>query len=203
MSIEKLSLPNSIHTIGAHALSYISIKTIQLPSNLLSYDQTNLQSCSYLEKIKIQNNPIYSIDHHALVKNRTILLRFPPAKQIKKVSIPSSIDEIAAGAYQDNSYIETVNTQNVKIIRERAFFSSASLRQVTITESAQRIEAEAFAHCEHLAKVIIKGTDPIDIAYSAFDDNSNLTLIISPERENALAGIKLHACHIKIEVKNV
>ena len=203
MSIEKLVLPNSIERIGAHAISYISIKHITLPSNLTYFDQTNLQSCSYLSQIAIKNNPTFSIIQHALVKDNQALLRFPPAKKIKRVVVPECITAIEKGAFQDNSYVETLSTCNVHIIRERAFFASASLTQVTLSSEIEKIEAEAFAHCEHLNKVIIKGNKPIEIAQNAFDDNGALTIVLSKERANTLAQAKLLNCKIKIEVQDV
>ena len=95
------------------------------------------------------------------------------------------------------------STCNVHIIRERAFFASASLTQVTLSSEIEKIEAEAFAHCEHLNKVIIKGNKPIEIAQNAFDDNGALTIVLSKERANALAQAKLLNCKIKIEVQDV
>ena len=203
MSIEELSLPDSIEKIGAHAISYISIKKLKLPSSLKHYDITNLQSCSYLKKITIQNNDIFTIVEDGLVRDGKILLRYPPAKNVKKVVVPSAITTIEKGAFQDSSFIESLVFERVETIGERAFFASASLKQVTLPETLLKIDSEAFAHCEHLTKVVLKGSGSLEIAPNAFDNRENLTLVVSPQRARDFASHKLFNCQIKIEVQDV
>lgn len=170
MGLSNLNLPESLTTIGDGALTYLTIKEIVLPNSLKIFGENNLQSCSYLEKISIDNNDSFSIENGCLVYNNTILLRFPPARKEKYVVIPEKITVIAKDAFRDSGYVENVVAENVRRIERGAFYGCSSLQSVVLRGNVEVIGSEAFIHCTNLRRIEIQSKKTSVIEQNAIDN---------------------------------
>ncbi len=189
MGVTELNIPNSVETIEAKALTYLSLKKITLPSSLVSYDVSNLQSCSYLEKISIENNDSFKINAiGALVKNGDTLVRFPPAKKQKSLVLGDEIKYISSGAFADTSFIESVKMEGVEEIGDCAFYSSSSLKEVWLPASLKKIGANAFANVLGLEKVYIKGDGFVSILPTSFPEG--IKIIVSKKKAETLNTVE-------------
>ncbi len=185
MSIRSLTIPNGVATIGERALTYLVIKKIVLPSALQNFHQSNLQNCSYLEQIMIENNSQFSISADgALMKNGDTLLRFPPAKHTKALCLDKNVKVVQAGAFQDSSYIQTFDATNVEHICDNAFYGCAALTCVHLPATLKSIGANAFVHCEKLQTVYIHGDDYVQIAPNSFGDK--VKVVVSAKKAQKL-----------------
>lgn len=182
MGLTSLRLPESLTTIGDGALTYLTIKEIVLPHSLEKFGENNLQSCSYLEKISIEKNELFSIENGCLLHDKTTLLRFPPARKDLNVVIPDCVTVIAKDAFRDSSYVETIVAKNVRRIERGAFYGCSSLQLVVLRGNIERIEREAFIHCPNLSRVEIKSKKRVKIEQNAIDNVVELE--ITDKEEN-------------------
>lgn len=76
---------------------------------------------------------------------------FKDCKNIKSVSIPSSVLEIGTSAFSGCISLETVSIPNgVTSIYSKAFYNCDSLRQLTIPNSIGSISKDSFENCDNL-----------------------------------------------------
>ena len=71
-------------------------------------------------------------------------------KSLKKVNLPSTIEEIEKGCFEESGIEEIEIPKNVKIIPEKAFKNCLNLKKVTIPQIILDIEATAFSNCPKL-----------------------------------------------------
>lgn len=104
---------------------------------------------------------------------------------LKKVVIPSSVEEIGADAFSDCPELKTVVlNEGLKTIGFGAFRNCTALKRITLPESLERIDDYAFNACISLSSLKIPAN--VDyIGYEAFGACESLRLDVS---ENALAA---------------
>lgn len=111
---------------------------------------------------------------------------------LKKVSIPSSVRTICAGAFRNCRALQTVElAEGLKDIRSKAFEGCASLKSITIPMSVSRLEEEFSPSCA----VLFAGDKPVRAAAFPFDG-----LIFSIP---AATGIRAVVCSFAKKVQSV
>ena len=111
-----------------------------------------------LEKITVEsgNENYSSIDGMLYNKDQTLLIRCPASYQQKSVTLPDSVTDIEAYAFEENKNVETVIIpDSVVNIYSYAFHSCDSLKKVTIPGSVKNIYSYAFAWCWELEELTL------------------------------------------------
>ena len=117
-------------------------------------------------------------------KDKTRLIRVP-VNSIE-LEIPSTVKQIAGGAFVSNWNMPTVTIPNsVEFIGSRAFWYCGSLKNITIPTSVTRIEDETFRGCESLTSIELPNTLKYIGPY-AFAECNNLQDINLPNTEKAI-----------------
>lgn len=111
---------------------------------------------------------------------------FAGLKNLKKITLPSSIKYISANAFADcESLKEIVFSSEMKdvVIEENAFLNCRSLEVVRIPSSVIKLENRAFAGCEKLKTVYLEASTPIvlDALQFPFDYTVPDFRIVIPE----------------------
>ena len=142
-----------------------------------------------------ENNPYYSSDGTALYDyDKTKLLVFPLASDIKEYKIPEGVDIAQANPFKgsenlsklmipDNCSVnsDTYLANELEIynaagkISTDAFNGHSELSIVTIDEGITLIEDSAFANCVNLKKIVIPES-VTGIRYTAFNYDTNLEI---------------------------
>ena len=107
--------------------------------------------------------------------------KFNENEKLKKVIIPSSIEEISEGAFKNCDALTSIEFEpnsRLKIIRKDAFRDCKTLRHITIPKSVEQIEGNAFGSCKKLESITFENREkPIFIEPDAFSSClfSNIT----------------------------
>lgn len=139
-SLQSISLPNTIETIGDKAIP--STTFIDAPTG------------SFAQEWAYQNNYAYSIEY--TIEDSVLIIpegttRMPARAfvnaDIKDVKFPSTLDTIRAESFMYCMYLNRVEIpNNVKAIHSKAFDCSVNLRKAIVPSSVDSIGEKAFCH---------------------------------------------------------
>lgn len=81
---------------------------------------------------------------------------FSGQKEIKKLILPDSLEEIGNFAFSDCTLLKTVNVgKGLRIIGDNAFSGCVYLKKIDFPDSLEKIGASAFEGCHRIGKLII------------------------------------------------
>jgi hypothetical protein len=177
-----LKINGTISSLEKNAFNYCSsIKTVTIPDkiNELPY----FIDCDAIKEIIISKDNRYytSVDGVIYNKNKTIILRYPPAKEatsyvipntvttireyafsglsvIKNVTIPDTVTNIGRGLFYGSSTIESVTfpTGTTKIPPNT--FYGTNIKNLIVSDEIEEIGYQAFAYCKKLKSITIPAT---------------------------------------------
>lgn len=178
--IRKLILPYSLRYIGYGAFSYSKIEEIVCHS----------------PHFKVENGAVYNAGMTRLESCFT---------HERVFTVPSSVKEIAAGAFYCNNYVEkVVLPEGLRVIPAGAFYGCEKLKVVKIPDSVVEIGEEAFYNTGSLTQVAL--TNVTKFGRLCFE-SSGLESVTIPEGteilpEEAFFGcIKLKEVHLPDTLK--
>lgn len=186
-SLEKITLPDVLTTLGDNAFRESGLTSIRLPAKVASLEAEVFYACYNLTKIEVDaDNPSYSsLDGVLFNKEKTTLVLYPAgisgAYQIPDgvtliqesffwgctnlvgVIIPNSVTEIGDKAFYGCSYLESVTVGN-SVYRIGTFTFAQCTRLVTIDlpSSLTSFGSWSFATCPNLRSVYFYGNAPSD-----------------------------------------
>lgn len=141
-SLQSLDLPDSVTEIGSYALAGIEIKTITIPAKVKEISES-LFSSAKIENVVLHND-IIAIKDNA----------FSYCKNLKSISIPSSVQSIGDWAFSNCATLKTITIpSSVQSIGSHAFNNCSALLSVSISDGAKSIEYNAFAGCTSLSSI--------------------------------------------------
>jgi len=129
-----LSIPNSVTEIGDEAfINNESLQQIQLPSALYSIDGNVFLGSSSLIAIQIDGSNGYfsTLDGVLYDKQKDSLIVYPEGKQTVNFTVPASVDYVGKHSFANNTYIQTLNLNQTKVIYEEAFLNATSLSNIS------------------------------------------------------------------------
>ena len=155
-SLEYVSLPESLETIGSFGFNFTNLLSIDLPKNLkkIGYDafsyNKNLTSVIIPEGIEEIDSSV-----------------FYECISLSSVTLPDSVISIGINSFMDTGLTEIVLPKNLKTIGYRAFKNS-KLTNVTFPEDLSSIDGEAFLGNQLESVTLSKYTK---YEQNSFDDN--------------------------------
>ena len=135
-NIVEVEIASSVKLIDDGAFTNcVSLEEIYIPSGVNEISDSAFQQCASLKSINVDTlNTSFSSDSGVLFnKNKTTLLRYPPAKNNSTYTVP----------------------QTVTLIDEMSFLSCLNLTSISLPSSLQSIESQAFWDCENLKNILI------------------------------------------------
>ncbi|MBO5261681.1 MAG: leucine-rich repeat protein [Clostridia bacterium] len=115
-----------------------TIRSITIPSSVVSIAEGALRKCKNLESISVdKDNPNYkSIDGSLYTKDGKTLLQYATGKKDETFVVPEDVTTISAYAFSRSQYCETIIvTDNVTKIGNYAFSSCPNLMKVVVPAS--------------------------------------------------------------------
>ncbi|MBQ7257738.1 MAG: leucine-rich repeat protein [Abditibacteriota bacterium] len=138
---------------------------------------------SALKEINISPDNINftSVDGVFYNKDKTVLITFPPAKEIKEFIVPQSVNLIPDLAFDGCDYLESVTIpEGIQALFTGTFQQSHNLKEINLPNSLEMIYVATFMGCKSLEKIVIPKNVKL-IGLAAFVDCSNLKMIKAPK----------------------
>lgn len=181
VSLEYIKLPMNLSNIKYSAFDGCKgVKSIYIPSEMAIeiFFPSLFESCKNLEEINIEkgNQNYSSVDGVVFNKDITSILLFPHAR---------------TGQYDIPKTVTTIN--------ERAFGYSL-INSISIPNSVEEIEEEAFYHCEAFEEIEIPNSVTL-IGESAFENCSYLKCIRLPESVKTIGDRAFAKCKSMTEIR--
>lgn len=181
-------VPNGIRRIGDQAFyECYGLTSVIFSSGVRSIGDNAFAFCESLEKVTL-NDGLESIARGA----------FWHCPKLKSLALPASIKNLAGGALatvpkislaDGNRYFQLKNGILIEPGRHRLIYCSADKKQYRVPENIRIIDADAFAACRKLTKIVIPN-GVIHIGESAFYGCSGLTELTFP---TTVKSIGIHA----------
>ena len=169
-SLEGISIPNSIISIGARAFyNCNSLTSFSIPEGVTSINEETFFCCTNLINITIPNS-VKTIENSA----------FEGCNNLENITIPDSVISIGYKAfYECNSLTEITIPNGITRINSQSFYGCSSLTKVTIPNGVTYIGFKAFEGCSSLESITIPdGVTVID--QFAFKNCSKLKSLTIP-----------------------
>ena len=179
-SLEEVNIPKKCQFIGQFAFSYTAVKHIRIPAATEKILVASFEENQF-ETIEVEEgNPYYYAKDGVLYSGKDCLVSyacgsknsefvvpdevtviamgaFTNAKNLKKVTISSTVEIISENAFAGCSQLEEVciNEGNLKEIRQSAFGSCPRLKTIHIPQTVTSIERYAFSECRELPEITL------------------------------------------------
>lgn len=151
-----IQLVTADQVVGANMFSYCgSLKSIVLPSNTIEVS-ANAFDGTYLEKLEISDANTYYTSQDGILYDHamTTLVKYPSANAQASFTLPSSITEINASAFENSSSLTTiVIPESLKRIGESTFGNCNALTTIELPEEMETIGDRAFVNCMKLKSI--------------------------------------------------
>ena len=158
-ALKEIKLPESLEDIDMGAFENCkSLRAIAIPKNVNYVSGGSFCGCESLEKITVdEENQFYtSIDNVLFEKDKTVLIKYAPAKRERTYSVPSGVVEISYDVFSDSSSLEYVEIpEGVESIYGSAFENCRSLKGVTLPQSLEHLVFSTFENCTSLKSIVI------------------------------------------------
>lgn len=173
-SVTKVTIPNSVISLGDNCFSHAGVKTIDIPNSVTSLGESCFESSS-LEKIELPESVVTlgsgcfsfckRLQDVVLPNSLTCIPGscFSFCDKIKKIKIPSSVKTLG-NAFSACSILEDVDLpEGLENISGYCCFSSCTqLKTITFPSTLKFIDGEMFDGCSNLKTIICKATTPPD-----------------------------------------
>ena len=189
--LKTLHLNEGLQEIHGHALCGANSLegTLNIPSTLPALGLFNVTTKikhlvigKAVENIKYTNSTFPALETVTVLEGTTALgnYAFRYCKNLKTVSLPSTLQTIGAEAFEECDSLETVHIPcNVTAIGTRTFAKSGIMNVVFDSPEQTRLEEipkEAFLYCDHLKSISLPGSIR-SIADEAFLGCRSLTTV--------------------------
>lgn len=218
-SFDELSSFISVKSLDSYAFSECSnLKSIKLPAKLTRIHGNAFNGCSSLTFLSIPSSVILNQKDEGMFygcskleniefepENKSTMLPdwcFYALKSLKKVVLPTEIQEIGAEAFAMCESLETITIPNsvtkigaaafehcykitqiefpegVKEIPNAACLSCFELENLIFPKSVEVIAGNSFERCSSIKKVICKATTPPIMSGNAFESSPSAALYV-------------------------
>ena len=190
-SLQEISIPNSVTSIGDHAFGGCSsLREISIPNSVTHISGNPFAGCncivkSFSKHFIFENNVLYNAD-------KTTLIAF--ISEQETFIIPNSVTSIGNSAFYGCESLQEISIPNsVTSIGDHAFSFCRSLQKISIPDSVTSIGDSAFYGCESLQEISIPNS-VTSIGNSAFEECRSLQKITIPNSVTSIGDSAFGGC---------
>ncbi|MDO4413611.1 MAG: leucine-rich repeat protein [Erysipelotrichaceae bacterium] len=180
-SLEYIDLPDSVEEIGREVFCNSGLIELRIPDSAYNWGFDILEGCNSLEKLIISdhcsggrsnalvdlpnlkevevsplNQYFTDVDGVLFNKDMTLLMKYPAKHAGETYLIPASVTEIGERAFTTTAYLKQINIpSNVLTIGSYAFTSSESINNITFNEGLKYIKTNAFRGCTGIRAITL------------------------------------------------
>ena len=219
-SLQEISIPNSVTSIGDHAFGGCSsLREISIPNSVTHISGNPFAGCncivkSFSKHFIFENNVLYNADKTTLIafisKQETFSIpnsvtnignsAFSLCSSLHEITIPNTVTNIGNSAFSRCSSLQEIAIPNsVTSIGDHAFKECRSLQKITCTNSVTSIGNSAFRECCSLQKITIPNS-VTSIGDSAFRECSSLQRIAIPNSVKSIGDRAFLRCESLQEI---
>ncbi|MGN1104128.1 MAG: leucine-rich repeat protein [Candidatus Coproplasma sp.] len=172
--VTSITLPETLTQIQRYAFAYSDIQSITIPANVSFIGQYAFYYTAISQVTFAQGSSLQKIEQHAFSEN----------KYLTQITIPASVKELGTYAFY-NSAIESVTFESgsgLTTIPAHAF-ANTKLDSVTIPDSVNCIDDNAFRDCLSLNTLTLGSADNLQVHANAFYNTDITTLNIPANLE--------------------
>lgn len=174
--LTKITLPDSVTSIGSRAFAETKISTIHIPSRLTSLASDAFQSCNKLASFSGGNGGRYRVRDGVLYNGSlTTLIKYPPEKTTKSFTVPNSVKEVKSKAFENASHLTKLYFGvNLRTLRYHAIYNAKKLKSIVFDSKKLNYgSAYGVASCDRLAVIV----GPNNYVMRSMAEKANATLI--------------------------
>ena len=185
-SLTKLTIPNTVVSIGSSAFQASGIQSIRIPGTVKQIGSYLFEGSELISAVLEEG--ITNIPYGAFYST-----------PLQTIEVPSTLTSIGKDAfYSCTSLSSFVFPEGLKSIGERAFESSG-LKEAILPEGLEFLGESAFSKCSMLLRVTLpKKIDTI--LNNTFYECSLLTSILIPENVKTIGSLAFYKCEGLVEV---
>ena len=183
IALEKIDFPESVRIIGDRAFSNTGFKELTLPEGIESVGNYAFSECKALTKVHMPKSisdygygdtfsDCVNLTEVNFAEGAKVLAlsMFGNCTGLKKVTIPSSVEELPSYIFFACKALEEVNlNEGLRCIRGGAFTNCAALKTISLPDSIEKIEGDAFKSCISIEEIDIP--DSLTDVYAAAFNN--------------------------------
>jgi len=177
-----------------------SVTTVEIPAEIdglpvTFVDAYAFEYCENLVSITVAagNTSYCSVDGVLFSADKTVLVKYPMAKEGSSYTIPAGVTELGDHCFSDSILENVVIPDGVTMIGRSAFDDCAELTALSLPEGVTSIGSDAFSFCYALADIDIPST-VTSIGSWAFCYCTSLTEIEIPSSVTSLDTAVFQGC---------
>lgn len=190
------SVPDGVNKISDYAFSNSNLKSIYISKSVKTLEMGfyrsffsfhTFKNCNKLETINVDaDNENYCSENGIIYdKNKTVLIKYPPAKKDKSFIAPNTVLYVNTNAFNNCNNLINIKffeptTDSFFYIDSLAFYNCNNLESVILPNLMTEISSATFKCCKNLKNVVIPNSVS-EIKEYAFCDCSSLTNITIPD----------------------
>ena len=214
-SLKSVDMPSTLSTIGTRTFMFCeSLTEIKFPSGLSSIGPLAFWGCKNLSSVTVdESNASYSSDADGVLfnKDKTTLIRYPPARTGDSYVIPDSVTAIEADAFGNSSHLKTLTLPDGLVsVGDGAFFQTG-LTELTLPKNVESVGSDILSqsplesvtiNCRYVPDKLCMGKDSlktanigaVTIGFSAFKGCRNLSTVSLSDELETIGGSAFRGC---------
>lgn len=204
--ITNLTISDGVKTIKKLAFADNNFETVKIPKSVESFGDLSFYFCNKLQSITVDadNKDYASLAGVLFNKDMTKLMLYPRAKTAESYTVPESVKEIAASAFESNKNIKSVTmADNVETIGAAVFQNCTKLESVTLSNNLISIPRNTFYGCSALTSIVIP-EGVTTIGNEAFYNCTSLKTVTIPSTltsigDNAFAYTLFYSATLRLD----
>lgn len=202
-SLEELNIPETVTKIGFmtfHGCS--SLREMSIPAAVTEIEEFAFEGCSSLTGIHVDKaNQFYKDEDGILFdKEGTTLILYPSAKEDTDYTVPEGCKRVEDYAFIGNTFLKSVNIDNIEELGEDAFYYCTSLESITVPDTITELNGSVFGNCQSLVSVTLPAT-LTSIGNSCFYDCFSLPEISIPDSVTSIGDYAFFNCPQLSEIR--
>lgn len=202
-ALESVNIPETVEKIGFmtfHGCS--SLKEMYIPAAVTEIEEFAFEGCSSLTGVKVASGNQYYKDEDGILFNYdgTTLILYPITKEDTEYTVPEGCTRVEDYAFIGNTFLKSVNIDNIAELGEDAFYYCTSLEQISVPDTITELKGSVFGNCQSLVSVRLPA-NLTSIGSSCFYDCYSLPEIEIPETVTSIGDYAFFNCPQLAEIR--
>lgn len=171
----RITLPDSVTSIGSHVFANTKVQTVHIPSRLSSLSSAAFKDCNKITAFTGGKGGKYRVRDGVLFnRSLTALIKYPARKTAKAYNVPNSVKEVKSRAFENSTYLAKLYFgKRLRYLRYNAIYNAKELKSIVF--SSRKLSygsSSGVSSCDRLA--VIVGPDTYTMRSMARRANATL-----------------------------